>query len=43
MDTEKKNSIDLKKCEHEIYFKVVIAGLIGGIFGIIAYTNNWLG
>lgn len=24
-------------------YKIIIAGLVGGILGIIAYTNNWLG
>lgn len=29
--------------EDKNYTKVVIAGLIGALLGILAYTNNWLG
>ena len=35
--------MDEKKNKQKNYFNVAIAGAIGALLGIIAYTNNWLG
>lgn len=37
MNMERRNSSNWRK------YKVIIAGAIGAILGILAYTNNWLG
>ncbi|WP_110943181.1 CrcB family protein [Inediibacterium massiliense] len=40
---KKEKSSDLKKNDQKALLNVIIAGLIGAILGIVAYTNNWLG